>query len=251
MQNPAGDLKSTFAYGLSRQRYRESPESQSEMYLLSVNKVLLPTLSIALSGSRENTSLDGAKISTRNRYTFYTDAKLYPDLTSQLEAVYWDLKNFDYAVVNGNQDNFNTKMTITSRFSPSMSVSLSDIYDVHNQTELVSKRQNTCNLSGNWQVSDLLSLNASVTKVNGNLVHDAYTYSTNLVAGMGSGWELNASYSLVTAEIKSQSGHASLRWTASRNISWEIGCDYAETDAESTSNVYKFFSQLSVNFATL
>lgn len=248
MQNAAGDLKSTLNYNSSRQRAWHSPEAQNDSYQLNVNKVLLPTLTLALSGSRDDNYLDGVKVSTRNRYTFYADATLYPDLTSQMEVGYWDQKNFE--ALTGEQDNINTKITITSRVSPSLNVSLYEIYDVHNQTEQESKTQNTLGLSGNWQVSNLLSIFAGTTRVNGNQAPDSSTYSAGLSAGIGSGWELKASYALLLTETKSQSGMVALRWATTRNVSWEIGCNYVESDLAAAGNLYKMYSQLAVNFAT-
>lgn len=255
LQNSAGDLKSILSYSLSRQRYWASPESQIETYQLSINKILLPTLTLALSGSRDNTSLDGAKVSTRNRYAFYVDAKLYPDLASQLEAVYWDSKStgsgLGTVLGGGNQDNLSTKFTVTSRFSPSLNVSFYDTYEVNNQTDVASKRRNTVGVTTNWQASDLLSIYASVARESDSLAHDASIYSTGLVAGMGSALELKASYSLRLAENKFQTGLVSLRWTSNQHVYWEIGCNYAETDDTAVTNVYKFYSKVVVNFATL
>jgi hypothetical protein len=252
MQNSSGDLKSTLSYSLARLRYEGSPEIQAESYGLSVNKVLLPTLTVALNGSFDDTSQAGAKVSTRNRYAFYTDARLYPDLNSQLEAVYLETTSYSSGMVSGGQDTLDTKFTLTSRFSPSLIVSFYDAYGIHNQTDQVSKKINTLGLSGNWQVSDLLSMYASVLRnSDSTLTNDDYVYSTGLLAGYGSGYELQVSYSLHDAQSKSQSGLASLRWTSNRNVSWEIGCNYAETEEGSVRNVYKFYSQVAVNFSTL
>jgi hypothetical protein len=250
VQNSSGDLKSTFSYSLARRRYAAIPESQTETYMLSINQMLLPTLTLSLSGSRDNDSQEGTKISTRNRYAFYADAKLYPDLSSQLEVIYWDLKNFESQI--GNQDNLNTKLTFTSRFSPSINVSLYDIYNVYNQAEL-SKKENTSGFMGTWQVSDLLSLYASVTMKSGNLIHDGYIYSGGLVAGMGSRLEIRVSYSLEKSEHSSQSGQASLRWSSAKYLFVEIGCNYADSDqtAPEHNNIYRMYSQVVVSFATL
>lgn len=247
MQNSAGDLKSTLNYSLSRQRGSAS----SELYALSVSKILLPTLTVAMNGSLDGVSSKGVKISDRIRYGMYADAVLYPDLNSRLETIYTDSKSYESGAISASQDDLDVNFALTSRFSPSLTVSLYDNYKIQNQTGQVSKKQTSIGLSGSWQVSDLLSMYATVTRNTSSAVSFAdYLYSTGLVAGSGSGFELQVSYSMSVAEIDSQSGRASLRWVSNRNVTWEIGGNYAETDAGSVTNAYKFYTQVGVNFAT-
>lgn len=251
MQNSAGDLKSTLTYSLSRQRDSANSEIQSESYNLSVNKVFLPTLTAAMSGSRDATYLESNKIAARNRYVFYADALLYPDLNSRLETIYTDSISYNSGVSDNSQDDLEAKITLTSRFSPSLNVSFYDNYKVQNQSGQDPKKITNIGLSANWQVSDLLSMYASMTRNTSSVVSFAdYVYTTGLVAGYGSGFELQISYSMHAAESKSQSGRASLRWVSNRNVTWETGCDFAESDAGSATNAYKFYTQVGVNFTT-
>lgn len=252
MKNSGGDLRSTLSYSWSRQRDVASPEMRSESYNLSINKVVLPTLTVSVGGSRDGSFLAGAKVSASNRCSFYADAQLYPDLNSRLETLYSDSTSYSSDMESSRRDQLDSKITLTSRFSPSLNVSISEAYKIQNQTAQDRKKQNSISLSSNWQVSDLLSLFASLTRNSGDsFAHVEDIYSTGLVAGYGSGFELQLSYSMLAAASKSQSARASLRWATIRNVSLEIGCNYAESGTTSVSNVYKFYSQASVNFSTL
>ena len=249
-QNSVGDLKSILSYGLTRQSSWASPESQTATYQLNINKIFLPTLSVAVGGAREEVSQAGSAISSRNRYTFYTDAKLYPDLNSQLEVIYWEQEVLHPGLASSLADSLHMQFTVTSRFRPSLSITFYDIYEDQSLDNQVTRNQNISGLSGSWQLSGWCSLRASGQMENNKLIHDAYTYSLGAVVGLTSSLELKADYSLHKAETMGQSGNAALRWSARRNISWEIGCDYAESEAVAVRNLYKVYSRLNVNFAT-
>lgn len=251
MQNSGGDVRSMLAYSRSTQRDQSSSEVLSESYNLSFNKIILPTLSVSLTGTHEGSFIDGAKTYARNRYSFYSDATLYPDLTSRLETVYSEMTTYGAGTASGRED-LEAKFALTSRFTPTLNVSAYDNYMVQNQIDQDSKWQNNIGLASNWQVSDLLSLYVSMTRnSNSTVSYTSSTYSTGLVAGYGSGFELQISYSVQVSINKSQSGRASLRWSTVPNLSWEIGCNYAEADTASVLNVYRFYTQASVNFAAL
>jgi len=250
LQNAAGDLRSNISYSLSKIRYKDTPEEQTKVYLVDINKVFLPTLTVALSGSREESSQDGAAISDRYRYTFYTDAKLYPDLTSRLEVTYWTQNSYHPGLASNKWDDFRTQLTVTSRFRPSLVVSFVDIYEVQNQDSKLMDKKNSSSLSGSWQLSELCSLNGSVQNEESQVNHSSYVYALGMVVGLGSGLEFKANYSLSDSVTTSQSGNASLLWRAHQNLSWEVGCDYAETDEAANQNVYKVYSKLLVSFAT-
>ncbi|NTV13056.1 MAG: hypothetical protein HGA96_03845 [Desulfobulbaceae bacterium] len=250
LQNSTGDLKSNLSYNLTRSRYLESPEMQTQTYLLNINKVFLPTLSVSLSGAHEESSQSGAALFDRNRYTFYADAKLYPDLNSQLEIMYWEQENYRANGASKLLDNLRTQFTLTSRFRPSLVVTLSDTYEVQNQDNIVTNDRNTIVLTGSWQLSEWFSVNGSMQKEANKLTDDVYSYVMAATIGFGAGLELQCNYSLQDAAFKTQSGMASLRWSYHQNYSWEVGCNYAEAEVAAVRNIYKVYSKLSVNFST-
>jgi len=250
LQNSAGDLKSLLSYSLSRNRYADGPETKSQVYLLNINKVFLPTLSVALGGSHEETSSGGSSLSKRNRYNFYADTRLYPDLNSQLDVVYWDQESSRSGGVSILSDDLRTQFTLTSRFYPSLVVSLVEIYEIQNQDGKENINNNSIGLTGSWQLSDWFSVNASTQKNDSKFVDTVYSYSLGITVGFGAGLVLQGNYTLVEAAIRTQSGMAALRWSYHQNYSWEIGCNYAESGAEGLQNLYRVYSRMSVNFAT-
>lgn len=249
MQNSGGDLKSVLAYALGRHRLQAGPESQTESYRLNVNKEVLPTLALALSGSHEQSSLAGTPSSERDSYSFYADALLYPDLTSRLEVFYWESESYLAKGGSSLGDSFRTYFVLTSRFRPSLTVAISDTYEVQSLGEKATLDQNTTNLNASWQFSEWLALQGSAQRLEGKGVQDAYGYTANVRVGFGAGFELNLGYAFQAAETSSQSGQLKLRSTASKNLTWEIGCDYAESEAGTVQNVYKFYSRLNLQFA--
>lgn len=250
LQNSAGDLKSNLSYSISRNRYTTNPEFQTDTYHLDISKVFLPTLTAALGGTHEKYSQAGALLYTRNSYTFYADARLYPDLTSRLDVNYSEQEDFNSASGGSLTDSLRSQFSIGSRLRPSLYVSLSDTYEAQNKDNSPSSKRNAISLSGSWQASEWFSLNGAVQKADSNSANDAYSYSAGLTVGLGAGLELKANYSLQEAATRSQSGLATLRWSSRRNVSWEVGCNFAESEAGIITNVYKMYSRLQVNFAT-
>ncbi len=250
LQNVAGDLRANFSYSLSKRRYLGSPDGQTQTYLVDLNKVLLPTLTVSLGGSHEASSQGGLIISDRNRYTLYTDAKLYPDLTSRLEVIYWEQKSYHPGLENTLSDDLRTQFTLTSRFRPSLVVSFVGIYEVQNQDKKIFDKKNSSSLVGSWQLSEWCSLNGSVQRDSSQRTKNSYLYALGMVVGLGAGLEWRANYSLQDFGGVSQTGMTSLRWSSHQNVSWEVGCDYAESNAETLQNVYKVYSKLLVSFAT-
>lgn len=250
LRNSAGDLNSVLGYSLARQQLLTSPEMQTDSYRLNVNKILLPTLTVALSGSHDESSRAGAPISETDIYSFYADAKLYPDLTSRLDVQYWEEERFN-AEGGNHTDGLRTSFILTSRFRPSLTLSLADIYEVQHLDGQGLLNQNTTSLSGNWHLSEWLAVQGAAQNVSSKATHDAYTFTAGVRLGLAIGAELDLAYSWVKNISVSQSGHAKLNLTANRNLAFEIGCNYAESEAAVVRNVYEFYSRVSLQFTTL
>lgn len=246
LQNTAGDLKSNLSYSLLKNRFMGGQETETKTYLVDIVKAFLPTLTVALSGSHEESSNEGFLILDRNRYSLYSDATLYPDLTSRFEVIYWTQESFRPGVTSSLWDDLRTQFTLTSRFKPSLVVSLVDAYEVQNQDSRAFDRKNSAYLTGSWQLSEWYSVSGSIQKEDSLISTDFIAYTLGMVVGLGRGLELKGNYSVRDAELISQSGQVSLRWSAHQNVSWEIGCDYAERNDGATQNAYKVYSRLMV-----
>lgn len=250
LQNAPGDLKSILTYSLLRSRYVQNPELQTEIYQLNVTKVFLPTLSMGIGAAHEEATQSGEAVYDKNRYNFYADAKLYPDLNSKLEATYWDQETYQAGGASNLWDNLRAEFTLTSRFRPSLNVTFFNVYEEQNLDKALVKEQNTTGLAAGWQISDLLSLGGSFQKEDNRLVPDIYIYTAAMVVGLSTGFQFKANYTLNDSTIRSQSGQAALLWSSRKNISWEVGCNYADNDGGTVNNVYKLYSKLLLNFAT-
>jgi len=250
LQNSAGDLSANISYSLSNRRYQDGPEAQTQTYLVGINKVFLPTLSVSLTGSHDTSAQGGVSISDRNRYSLYADAKLYPDLTSRVEIIYWEQESYHPGLASDLWDNLRSQFSLTSRFRPSLVVSFDDTYEIQNQDGKSFDKKNSASITGSWQLSDWCSFSGTMQKENSQRANDVYLYSLSTVVGLGAGLEWKASYSLQDSDGTSQSGATSLRWSSNKNVSLEVGCDYAETSANRIQNLYKVYSKLVVSFAT-
>lgn len=257
LQNAAEDLKSVLSVSLLKSRPDLTQEKLNKTYRLSLNKIFLPTLSMALGGGREESTLGGSRLYDRNMYSFYSDAKLYPDLVSKIDATYWQQSNYNSAVGGGGKDDsFQGRMVFGARIRPTLNVALSDNYDEQRRNNTLNTKKNTIGLSGNWQVSDTLSLNATAQKITSKFDHDAYAIAAGMVAGLLPDLELKVDYASQIAAYKSQSGVATLHWTVRQNAYWEVGCNYAHSniggvlDSGDALNEYKVFSRVEVSFTS-
>lgn len=249
MQNSAGDLKSNLALSLGKTIESDNLESQTKTYQLDVKKVFLPTLNASVGGSHEESTKAGALLYERNRYTFYGDARLYPDLSSRLDVTYSEQVLYNSSSGDKASDSLRSQFAISSRLIPSLNISFSYVYEEENYTEQLSKQTNTLGLSGNWQVSEWFSMNGAARKSEGTLIHDASDFSVGMLVVLSDCMELGASYAFYKSTSWNQSGEAVFRWTPKRNISWEVGCSYAENEIGTVINAYKLYSKLQVNFA--
>ena len=247
MQNSDGGLKSTLSYSQTRSRRFPDPELETAIYQLDVSKALLPTLSVALAASHDESSRGGTLLTDKNRYSLYADAKLYPDLYYRMDITYWEQQNYDAASGSGASDSLRGQFVLTSRFRPSLNVSLSDVYEEVNRDNLAATQKNNVALTATWQLSEVFSVTGSVQKEDSSTTEDSYAYTLNTIVGLVTDLQLRTEYSLRDGKDRTQSGLASLRWS-SRNLSWETGCNYAESTAAEVPNDYKFYSKMSVHF---
>lgn len=256
LQNSPGDLKSNLSYTLSKSRYRDTPETRTQAYLIDINKMVFPTLTLAFGGSHEDRYLDGIAISDRNHFTFYTDAKLYPDLTSRLEVMYWIQNSYKPGLAEIQMDAVRTQLTVTSRFRPSLVVTFAETFELQKQNNVNFEKKNSIILTGSWQLSEWFSVNGTIQRDDSLITSDANIYSLAMVAGLGAGLEFKVNYALKDSDKIYQTGQASLRWSFHPNVSWEAGCDYAETGnddllgADAEENLYKVYSKVIVGFGT-
>lgn len=249
-QNLPGDLLTTLAFNRLLSLYADNPELQMDSYQLTLTKKLLPTLSIGFGGAHDEASRSGLTLYTRDRYSFYADGLLYPDLNSKLDVAYWLQDNAPATGAISTSDDLRTSLTITSRFRPSLTVSLSDVYEVQNQDKLQVKGENLAGLSATWQCSDQISLSGSVLKADSKIDPGGYSYTLSTTFALTQFVELKGNYGLTQREVNTQFGQVSLRWSSRSNVTMELGCNYADSGVGTDQNLYEMYSRVGVNFAT-
>lgn len=241
-------------YSETRDEFSGATDSEqvNRAYSLIVATYPLPTLNVTFGATRTERFSDGFKTSTSDNFSITTAARIYPDLTANLNLNYIlrDRMQVDAPTASG--ESFTSRFTLNARLSPKLIADLtvnyrdsetesfrevidpdSDLLEWSKTTSSTSSTDSTLSLL--YRPSDLLSMRAVSTNYwSGTDQEDILAFNLNLALLRTRNTRLNFVYTRSQAEVTSNSYRLDGSWDISQYLALQAQFNYRSTEGVDT-----------------
>lgn len=227
------------------------PERESNTLAITVNKTFLPTLNADFGWSMSSVQQDSQETSTSDRLFMYTTARLYPDLTGNLNT---DYSNNEDLLLHEETSSLDIDLSFTSRLKRSISMTLRHDYistDTVKSSGVTEKRQeNTTKLSGNWQVSSFFVFSGALSTKDSTNEPTVLKFTGDWRFKLTPKMEAGLVYTATDDNVLKEIGLLQFNWGLSKNMKLTTYLSYAKTEGVANDDLI-FNSLLTFRFSAM
>lgn len=196
-------------------------ESSGRTYSFDVSSPPLPTVDLNYGVVRSESYTDNIKESTSHGYHINSAAQLYEDLTANLDLNYTTSANES---TGSESKNFDSRLNLTSRFSPQFAVNLSASYNNSKSQRTVETVSS--DLTINWRISDKLLVQGSGNQRWQDETPDQRGGNMKVVLAITPKCQVDLNYNVADLEDTRQDAGMNIRWNINKFLSAQFNSGY-------------------------